>query len=178
MHPHPGLVERGDFLPPRGQAFENDGDLYSRDSSGVAAVLREPMSAPQLAQVLFRASSSFLSEPGPTNFGKQVPPLLLSGSADKIDGLQGDMNESRLREKQFTDDQARALVFSVRRSGVSLTVNGRRILDWKGDSKRLSISPAFAVPDERVLFLMTGATGYEVSRVILMPISGAGQKLR
>ena len=99
-------------------------------------------------------------------------------SIDKIDGKQGDMNETRVKEKQFVDESPRLLVFSVRRSSVSLTVNGRRILDWKGEPRRLSLSPAFNVPDERLLFLMTGTTGYEVSRLTLIPLSGPGQKLR
>jgi len=99
-------------------------------------------------------------------------------SIDRIDGKQGDMNETRLKEKQFVDDQPRTLVFSIRRSGVSMTVDGRRILDWRGDPRRLSLSPAFSVPDDRVLFLMTGSTSFEISRLALLPVSGPGQKLR
>lgn len=99
-------------------------------------------------------------------------------SLDKIDGKQGDMNETRLKEKQFVDEGPRTLVCSVRRSSVSLTVDGRRILDWKGEPRRLSLSPAFTVPDERVLFLMTGTTSYEVRRLAVIPVSGPGQKLR
>jgi len=99
-------------------------------------------------------------------------------SIDRIDGRQGDMNETRVKEKQFIDERPHTVVFSVRRSSVSLTVDGRRVVDWRGDPKRLSISPAFAVPDERVLFLMTGSTSYDVTRLTLIPISGSGQKLR
>lgn len=99
-------------------------------------------------------------------------------SIDRIDGKQGDMNETRVKEKQFTDDRPRTLVFSIRRSSVTLTVDGRRIVEWKGDPRRLSLSPAFTVPDERVLFLMTGTTSYEISRLVLVPVSGPGQKLR
>jgi hypothetical protein len=51
-------------------------------------------------------------------------------------------------------------------------------VDWKGDPKRLSLSPAFTVPDERVPFLMTGSTAYEVTRLLVVPVSGPGQKLR
>jgi serine/threonine protein kinase len=99
-------------------------------------------------------------------------------SIDRIDGRQGDMNETRLKEKQFLDDRPRTVVFSVRRSGVTTTVEGRRVVDWKGDPKRLSLSPAFTVPDERVLFLMTGSTSYDVTRLLLVPVSGPAQKLR
>jgi hypothetical protein len=79
-------------------------------------------------------------------------------SIDRIDGKQGDFNETRFQEKQFSDGRPRSIVWFLRRSSLSLMVDGRRIVDGKGDPKRLSLSPAFAVPDDRVLFLMTGST--------------------
>jgi hypothetical protein len=54
-------------------------------------------------------------------------------SIDRIDGKQGDRNETRLKEKRFTDEWYRSVIFSVRRWGVSATVDGHRIVDWRGD---------------------------------------------
>jgi hypothetical protein len=99
------------------------------------------------------------------------------GGLDAMDGKASNANEARFQEKVFVDGKPRKVVCCVRRSHVALWVDGKRYVDWKGDFKRLAVAH-FGVPDERVPWLLCGSTGYDVSRMTLVPLSGPGQRLR
>jgi hypothetical protein len=70
-------------------------------------------------------------------------------------------------------------VFSVRTTGFSVSVNGRDVIDWPGDLKRLSIPEGLNAGSRKNTFLITSpACRYEIEKALLVPISGQGQRLR
>lgn len=70
-------------------------------------------------------------------------------------------------------------IFSVRTTGFTVSVNGRDVIDWPGDLKRLSIpEPMSAGSRKNTLLLSTSACRYEIEKAVIVPISGQGQKLR
>jgi serine/threonine-protein kinase len=100
------------------------------------------------------------------------------GGIDLVDGKHSNANETTFLEKIFPDGTPRSVTVSVRRSRVTLLVEGRKLLDWRTDYRRVSLFTPFGVPDDRALFLICGQTSYRVSRATLLPVSGQGKRLR
>jgi hypothetical protein len=66
------------------------------------------------------------------------------------------------------------IVCSIRMGRVLVTVNGERIVNWKADFDRLSLTPTYAPTHKRALFVGTCVSSYQISQVELTPISGPG----
>jgi hypothetical protein len=69
-------------------------------------------------------------------------------------------------------------VFSVRKTGFKASVNGNEIIDWSGDSKRLTVPESMTVAHKNTLFLGTPSCVYEIEKAVLTPITGQAQRLR
>lgn len=70
------------------------------------------------------------------------------------------------------------IVCKVKKGGVYVSVDGRKIVDWKGDFKRLSPYEFYKVPNERQLWI-GGDSPFEFSKIELrtrrtIPIAGTG----
>lgn len=69
------------------------------------------------------------------------------------------------------------VIVTVRKSGVTMSVDGRLIVNWKGDRSSLSLSDYWRIPREDALFLGAYDCRYRFHRISLQPISGAGKRL-
>lgn len=58
----------------------------------------------------------------------------------QIDGKRIADNETKHQGRLLRQDIPSTVIYAVRRTGVSLHVDGKRIFDWKGDLKRLSFT--------------------------------------
>jgi hypothetical protein len=67
---------------------------------------------------------------------------------------------------------------SVRRSHLTVSVEGRTVIDWGGDYKRLSLPHHWRVEDEQALLLGVFKSRYEISEITLTPVTGSGRVLR
>jgi hypothetical protein len=96
----------------------------------------------------------------------------------RLDG-KFDRTETLTKERVFAPDRPSTLFFSVRKTGVSLTSDGRSIIQWKGDMNRLSLdTDTFgAVADKRTFFFGTWQA-YQISSIDFLPVAGLGQKSR
>jgi beta-mannanase len=72
---------------------------------------------------------------------------------ERIDGKVSQDNETTRRGWRFTNGRPTTIVCKVRRGGVSVTCEGKPIIDWAGDASRLSIVGGWKVPDDGQLFL-------------------------
>ena len=54
----------------------------------------------------------------------------------------------------------------------SWTVDGKKVLEWKGEAKRLSVGPDFAVPQADWLFLSASNSEFEISSFTMEPLGG------
>jgi hypothetical protein len=75
---------------------------------------------------------------------------------DTIDGRRWEANESRLPGGLLTPDKPIQLAFTVTKAGVRVDIDGHTRLDWRGDSRRLSMPDDWAIADNRRLFLGAG----------------------
>ena len=65
--------------------------------------------------------------------------------------------------------------FSVRKGSIVVSGDGRPLIRWKGDFKRLN--PTTPTPNQTSLYLGTWETGYDITQALLFPVSGQGRKL-
>jgi dienelactone hydrolase len=96
-----------------------------------------------------------------------------------VDGkLAADNETARRIGGVLKQNRPSTIVCSVRTESVTVTVDGRKVIEWKGDASRLSNYKEIAVPNPRALFMATWDTRFLFAKMTLTPISGEGQKLR
>ena len=97
---------------------------------------------------------------------------------ETLDGLLARSNESTREGQRFANGTPSVLSYSVRRRRVTVAVNGERVLDWKGDFKRLSVRPDYRINNAGVLFVGAYNSRYRITRVSLYPVGLLGRTLR
>jgi len=95
-----------------------------------------------------------------------------------IDGKGSNENETTYRGKLLQQDKTSTIVCSIRKTGVSATVDGKLIFSWKGDLAHLTVTGGWQVPRKDALFLGTFTTRLVFQKLQIAPISGQGKKLR
>lgn len=97
---------------------------------------------------------------------------------ETLDGLLARSNESTREWRSFTNGTPSVLLYSVRRRRVTVAVNGERILDWRGDFKRLSVRPDYRINNSGALFVGAYNSRYRITRLALYPVGPLGRTLR
>jgi len=104
--------------------------------------------------------------------GRQVEVVLDGGNGDLsglqlVNGQSFDRNSTTHHGQVLRDDGPNTIVSTVRRDGVEVTCNGQPVIDWKGESRSLSLPHDCIVPDDRRLFLVCWGTPYRITRLEL-----------
>ncbi|MBM4088723.1 MAG: hypothetical protein FJ276_04735 [Planctomycetes bacterium] len=81
-------------------------------------------------------------------------------------------NETTLVASLFRKDRLSQAIVTVRKCGVTVTVDGRTIISWKGTPDRLSLSDYWNTPNSAALFLGAYDCRYRFHRVTLEEIPG------
>jgi hypothetical protein len=97
--------------------------------------------------------------------GKQVSAI------ENIDSSNVQTNETRVEGQLFRKRQPSQIIITVQASGVSATVDGRKLIDWRGDPSRLSLSDYWQTRRQDVLFLGCYDCRYRVTRITLQPLT-------
>ena len=95
-----------------------------------------------------------------------------------LDGKKANVNESTRRVDALKLKTRSKLLCSVRKDKITLTCDDKTILDWSGDPNRLAVQSAFAVPNNRVLFLASMRSVFTIDKIVLTPVTGEGKRLR
>jgi hypothetical protein len=77
----------------------------------------------------------------------------------------------------LTNDKPSTIVCSVRKNRLTVTVDGKQILDFKGEWNRLSLSQRMKVAHDNTLFVGAGCH-YAFSEIALTPLSGPPKRAR
>ncbi len=104
-----------------------------------------------------------------------------NGDTSGIDlvGGKGFMdNETTFKGRLLLQDQPAQIVCSVRKDRITVSVDGKKIIDCAGDPGRLSAYRGWAVPEPRALFVGSYESGFRVQNLVLMPVSGTALLLR
>ncbi len=94
-----------------------------------------------------------------------------------IEGVMEDRNETSYTGALFVKGRPLRVICAIRSSSLEVTADGKRILQWKADWKRVS-SGGWATAEKGALTLTSLYGTYQVSRMVLVPVSGQGRALR
>jgi serine/threonine protein kinase len=97
---------------------------------------------------------------------------------ESLDGQGPSGNPSTYSGPVFANGRDTVLEFRVRKVGVTVVADGKAIIDWRGNFNRLSLPEGWKVRSPNALFLAAWGSRYQFSRIALIPVSGAGKKLR
>jgi predicted esterase len=89
---------------------------------------------------------------------------------DAIDGKRFVENETTREGAVFSADKPSTILCSVRKDRVTVSVDGKVVLDWKADFARLSQRPAWAPRDAKLLFLGSNKCVYKITKWVLHPV--------
>ncbi len=117
--------------------------------------------------------------------GRNQPSVIFDGRGrtvsglNRLDGKDEGENESAFRGRVFSDSGIVKIVCQVRRSHIKVVADGKTIVDWKGDMRRLSLFPLVAeLPHKGAVGLWTWGTSYRITRMELTPVTGEGEVLK
>lgn len=102
----------------------------------------------------------------------------LQSGLSTVDGKWADANETTVKGQLFTNGTPSTVVCSVRKEGVKVTVDGRKVIDWTGEYKRLGNIKPLEMPEPRALYIHSYQCVYRFSRYELRAVSGLGKPLR
>jgi hypothetical protein len=80
-------------------------------------------------------------------------------------------NESTFEGEVFRRDQLSQVIVTVKQNRVTMSVDGRTIVDWEGAADQLSLSDYWSTPDDTALFLGAYDCRYRFHRITLEPLS-------
>ncbi len=100
-----------------------------------------------------------------------------ASALENVDGLNVERNATTVRAKLLEKNRPSAIVCTVREDRVTVTCDGRSLIDWHGDASRLSLSDYWQTPNQDRLFLGAYDCPYRFHRVTLAPITGKGKPL-
>ena len=92
-----------------------------------------------------------------------------TSGVDRVDDKAFPDNETGFKGVLLTEGKPSTLVVSVRKGSLAVTVDGRKIVDWKADYKRVSLYPNWKVPRPDALFLGAWTTPYRIHSLELFP---------
>jgi hypothetical protein len=95
------------------------------------------------------------------------------------DGSNPSTNETSVtNRKVFKWNLPTSIMLSVRKTGITLSVGGKPLIDWKGSSSELFFSSGFNVPNPRTLVLASWESVFRIDECLLTPIGGTPTLLR
>jgi hypothetical protein len=96
---------------------------------------------------------------------------------ENIDGANVGQNETTRDEVFLQKGRVSQIICTVRRDSVTVTCDGRSVVEWEGRPDQLSLSDYWKTPSETALFLGAYNCRYRFHRVTITPISGSGESL-
>ena len=108
--------------------------------------------------------------------GSQVLLALETNSAtasglELVDGKRAGENESSYRGRLLLPDRETVITCTVHKDAVTCMCGDVKVVDWKGDLRKLSLPSDFAVPDKKAVFLATMGSSVAVRDI---KVSAAG----
>jgi hypothetical protein len=104
-----------------------------------------------------------------------------TGDATYLDGVgerEAGGQLTRTRGKYLETGKPVAILISVRKAGLTLSLNGAKLVQWKGDYKKLGFDAGWTTPTSNAMILGSWGTEYLISKAVLTPVSGQGKRLR
>lgn len=95
-----------------------------------------------------------------------------------IDGKQSSANETTHPGIVLPPGRQVTTLVTVRKGAIRVEVDGKAVVDWKGEFSRLATNPIWRIPVGRALFVGCEDTSVRIAHMVLVPLSGQGKRLR
>jgi hypothetical protein len=102
--------------------------------------------------------------------------LVIDGYQGKLSGLQTidgkhiDVNETRHEASMFAGGQPKSISITVRKNGVQMLCDGRKLVDWTGDASRLGAPDKFPYKDRA--YLGDWHSRYRITKLEVTSLAG------
>jgi hypothetical protein len=93
-----------------------------------------------------------------------------SSGLENIDGKNRIDNKTEVTQALLTAGQRATIRCTVRHEGVQVTVNGKTVIDWKGEFSRLSKPTNWGTPDSPFPYVGVENSVYRIHRATLKPL--------
>ncbi len=104
---------------------------------------------------------------------------MLKSGVERMDGKQPEFNSLVYTGgRVFQVGKRVQMEAQVRKTGFKVTADGKTIFSYAGDYKNLDMSGGWSMPDTRLLWLGLWKGEVAFERLVLVPVSGQGKKLR
>jgi hypothetical protein len=100
-----------------------------------------------------------------------------ASGVEMIDAKSFADNETAVAGRLLEIGKRGTIVVSVRKKSIGVTVNGKKIVDWKGEPEQLSLHPKWKMPHKEALWLGAFGCVYRIHELMLVPITGEGKPL-
>lgn len=87
-----------------------------------------------------------------------------------IDGKNCRDNETGRHGRLLVDGQTATFSYTVRRNGIQVALDGRQVIDWRGDPVRLSLVEGYKLPDATRLAVCEYKTVLRIRKIELAPL--------
>jgi hypothetical protein len=99
------------------------------------------------------------------------------GALENVDGRNVGSNDTTFHGPVLASGRASTIVCTVRKGEVTVQVDGKTVIAWKGDPSRLSLADYWRTPNSQALFLGAYDCSYKIHRLLLTPLSGQSRRL-
>lgn len=166
--------------------WQSSGGSLISPAEGVHAMVEIPYIPPEeydLKVVIERKAGMSSFDLGLVAEGKQFLVVVegwaeVATGIDTLDGKSSNANETTVIGRFLAPSGRSTLVYSVRKSSLLLTVDGKKVIDWKGNFSRVALGGAYVPRNKNCLFLGSFVSSFAFSEISLMPVSGNGKFLR
>lgn len=97
---------------------------------------------------------------------------------DRVDGKAFPDNETKHAGRVVENGKKVEIRASVRKDRLTITLDGKPLVDWKADWSRVSLFEDWEVPDKGALFLGSWTAPWHVHALELTPVTGEGRRTR
>jgi hypothetical protein len=109
--------------------------------------------------------------------------VVLDGQDGVTSWLYTHMEDSPVKETAVSGRTLRyntrtQVTCAVRKSGIAVKVDGKSVIDWKGNLLDLYLEPAWQVPSSKALILGSYESAFLIDEVRLTPVTGSCTLLR
>lgn len=187
----PGPINLLRMVDPRQDATKGTWNFEGRTLVGIeaeGATIMIPFQPPEeydLAVTFVRVAGTDAIVIGLVAGGSQFE-MVLDGHSGKggrsglelVDGKFIDQHSDVVTGLQVEANQTVTVVCSIRKSGIGVTLDGKRLINWQGNFSRLSMGSLYKVTNPKALFIGAYNIRLQVNKILLTSISGQGKKLR
>jgi hypothetical protein len=94
-----------------------------------------------------------------------------------VEGKPGDGPNETTKKGHFLPlNKTVGIVCSVKKTGVTLTIDNKAVMTYAGSSTRLSLSGEYVGPDKNALWIGSWGSKFQVTKMILTPVAGGTGK--